>query len=159
MQDRLRRLYAEQQTIFNASPAMIWYKDTKNNFVRVNRSVAAALGKLREQIEGHSAYELFPDEAERYYQDDLDVIRSGLPKLGIVEQLASVGGEKRWVQTDKLPYRDEAGNIIGVLLFTVDITERKRAEERSSRPRSPPRPPTRPRAASWPISATNCAPP
>ena len=129
MQDRLRRLYAEQQTIFNASPAMIWYKDTKNNFVRVNRSVAAALGKLREQIEGHSAYELFPDEAERYYQDDLDVIRSGLPKLGIVEQLASVGGEKRWVQTDKLPYRDEAGNIIGVLLFTVDITERKRAEE------------------------------
>ena len=43
--------------------------------------------------------------------------------------MATADGEKRWVQTDKLPYRDESGVITGVLLFTLDITERKRAEE------------------------------
>ena len=129
MQERLRELYAEQQTIFNSSPAMIWYKDTGNNFVRVNCAVAAALGKPLDQIEGHNAHELFPDEAKRYYEDDLEVIHSGQPKLGIVEPLETAGGEKRWVETDKVPYRDEAGEIVGVLLFTVDITERKRAEE------------------------------
>ncbi len=29
------------------------------------------------------------------------------------------------VQTDKIPYRDDQGKIIGVIGFSVDITERK----------------------------------
>ena len=129
LQEELRRLYAEQQTIFNSVPAMIWYKDTKNNFVRVNRAVALAVGKPLEAIEGKSAYDVFPDEAEHYYQDDLEVINSGQPKLGILEEMGTASGEKRWVQTDKIPYRDEGGDITGVLVLTVDVTERKRAEE------------------------------
>jgi PAS domain S-box-containing protein len=129
LQAELRRLYAEQQTIFNSVPAMIWYKDTKNNFVRVNRAVALSVGKPLEAIEGKSAYEVFPDEAERYYRDDLEVINSGQPKLGIIEEMGTASGAKRWVQTDKIPYRDERGEIIGVLVLSVDVTERKRAEE------------------------------
>ena len=129
LQAEIRRLYAEQQTIFNSVPAMIWYKDAKNNFVRVNRAVALAVGKPADAIEGKSAYEIFPDEAERYYADDLEVINSGQPKLGIVEEMGTAGGEKRWVRTDKIPYRGEGGEIIGVLVLTVDVTERKRAEE------------------------------
>jgi PAS domain S-box-containing protein len=129
LQEELRRLYAEQQTIFDSVPAMIWYKDTKNNFVRVNRAVALSVGKPLVEIEGKSAYEVFPDEAEHYYQDDREVIHSGQPKLGIQEQMATARGEKRWVQTDKIPYRGEGGDITGVLVFSVDITERKRAEE------------------------------
>ena len=109
LQEQLRRLYAEQQTIFNSVPAMIWYKDAKNNFVRVNRAVALAVGKPAEEIEGKNASDIFPDEAQRYYQDDLEVINSGQPKLGILEEMGTADGEKRWVQTDKIPYRDEAG--------------------------------------------------
>jgi two-component system CheB/CheR fusion protein len=133
LQEQLRRLYAEQQTIFNSVPAMIWYKDTKNNFVRVNRAVASAVGRPPGEIEGKSAYEIFPDEAEHYYRDDLEVINSGQPKLGIVEEMGTARGEKRWVRTDKIPCRGDGGDITGVLLFTVDITERKRAEEELAR--------------------------
>src|SRR3974390_2085195 len=57
LQEELRRLYAEQHTIFDSVPAMIWYKDTKNNFVRVNRAVALSVGKPLDEIEGKSAYE------------------------------------------------------------------------------------------------------
>ncbi len=35
----------------------------------------------------------------------------------------------RRVQTDKIPYHDDQGNIIGVIGFSIDITERKQAEE------------------------------
>ena len=34
-----------------------------------------------------------------------------------------------WVQTDKIPYRNSKGEIIGIIGFTLDITDRKRAEE------------------------------
>jgi signal transduction histidine kinase len=55
-------------------------------------------------------------------------MKSGKPKLGIIEQLQISSGEKIWVQTDKVPYRDEQDNITGVIAFVVDITERKQAE-------------------------------
>jgi PAS domain S-box-containing protein len=34
-----------------------------------------------------------------------------------------------WVQTDKIPYRNSKGEIIGIVGFTMNITERKQAEE------------------------------
>jgi light-regulated signal transduction histidine kinase (bacteriophytochrome) len=52
---------------------------------------------------------------------------TGEAKLGIIEPLETAHG-KRWLETDKLPYRDETGRIVGVIGFAVDITERRRAE-------------------------------
>ncbi|MGH7454027.1 MAG: PAS domain-containing protein, partial [bacterium] len=119
----------EQQVIFDSVPAMIWYKDQNNKILRVNQPAAESIGLPVEAIEGRWTHELYPDEAAQYHEDDLQVIRSGKPKLGIVEPLLTESGEKRWIQTDKVPYRDETGNIIGVIVFALDITERKRAEE------------------------------
>src|SRR4029078_50687 len=95
----------------------------KNNIVRVNRLAAEWAGLPQSQMEGRSTYELYPDEAEGYYQDDLEVIRSGGPKLGIVEQGAGAGGGKHWVRTDKIPYRNADGEVVGVIVFAVDLTD------------------------------------
>jgi signal transduction histidine kinase len=38
-------------------------------------------------------------------------------------------GEQLWVQTDKIPIRDDQGIITGVLVFVVDITERVLLEQ------------------------------
>jgi len=118
---------AEHETIFNSVPALIWYKDDKNNIVRVNRLAAEWAGLPQSQMEGRSTYELYPDEAEGYYQDDLEVIRSGRPKLGIVEQVAGPGGGKHWVRTDKIPYRNADGEVVGVIVFAVDLTDQAMA--------------------------------
>src|SRR5512136_1079915 len=98
-------------------PAMIWFKDAENRILRANRAAAASVGLPAEALEGRSAYELYPDEAAAYYADDLEVIRGGRPKTGIIEQMTTVSGEKRWVRTDKIPYRDEDGMVIGVVVF------------------------------------------
>jgi PAS domain S-box-containing protein len=125
----LRRQQIEQQALLNLIPAMVWYKDTQNRILRVNRLAAESIGKTVAEIEGQSTEDLYPHEAEKYYQDDLDVIRSGRHKLGIIEPYQTGTGEKRWVRTDKVPYCDANGTVLGVLVFAQDMTERKRTEE------------------------------
>jgi PAS domain S-box-containing protein len=127
--ETLRRLSTDHKMIFDNAPAMIWYKDTSNTFVRINPAGARAFGLSIEQIEGRSAAELFPEMAEKYHQDDLVVIRSGNPSLGIIEQISTARGDTLWVQTDKIPIKDEAGQVTGILAFVVDVTERKIAQD------------------------------
>jgi PAS domain S-box-containing protein len=126
----LAKLNSEQQTILDSVRATIWYKDTENNIIKVNKAAAESVGIKVEDIEGHSCSELFPKEAEQYFQDDLEVINSEKPKLGIIEQLQTTSGEKLWVQTDKIPFKDENGKTTGLIAFAIDITKRKEAEDR-----------------------------
>ncbi len=128
-EERLARQQMEQQVLLDLIPAMVWYKDLENRILRANRAAAASLNKTPAEIEGKSFYDLYPEEAEQYYQDDKEVIASGNPKLGIIELLQTASGSKHWIQTDKVPYRDARGNMVGILVFAQDITERKRTEE------------------------------
>ena len=125
-----QRRQAEQQIILDAVPAMIWYKDTHNRILRANRAAAEALGLGRADIEGRSSYALQPDEAAQYYEEDLEVIHTGRAKLAVVEPFTTAAGEKRLMQADRIPYRDDEGTIIGVIVFAVDITERRRLEDK-----------------------------
>ena len=119
---------AEYETILDSVPALIFYKDAENRMVRVNKAFAEAMGVPKDQIEGKGCSELWPDQAEQYWNDDLEVIKSGRPKRGIIEPLVTPQGT-RWIQTDKIPFRDEARRTTGVIGFAIDITERRRAEE------------------------------
>ena len=118
----------ELQIMVDCSPAMIFYKDKKDRFVRVNKLLADTLGMSKEEIIGKTALEISPTKEKNYRKDDKQVIESGLPKRNIIELIETPGGP-RWVQTDKIPYRDEKGEIQGIIGFSQDITERKKAEE------------------------------
>ena len=119
------------QLIFDASPIMFWYKDRSNRTLRVNAAAAALEGLPVSAIEGRSCYEIYPrEQAEAFYKDDLEVINTSKPKLGIIEQHRSPkDGHDLWMQTGKVPLRDKKNMIIGVVAFAVDISEQKRAEQ------------------------------
>jgi PAS domain S-box-containing protein len=135
-QEALQKQQREQEHILDSVPAMIWYKDAENRILRVNKPAADLMNLPVEEIEGRSTYEIYPEEAAQYHRDDLEVIHSGRPKRGIVELLQTASGEKRWVKTDKIPYQDAEGNMVGVIVFAVDITDLKRAEEELQRARA-----------------------
>lgn len=126
----LAELDRDRKIILDNMPVMIWYKDTRNNFIRVNAAVAKNTGHAVEEFEGKHAAELFPEEADAYYRDDLEVIRSGAPRYRIIEQMAAPDGKKLWVQTDKIPLKDEVGTVTGILVISIDITERKNRKKR-----------------------------
>ena len=126
----LQRQQSELKVLFDLIPAMIWFKDSNNRILRLNKRAAEMAGKSVEEIEGKPTVEIHPKlKRAKFYADDLEVIRSGMPKLGIVETLRTPDGKEFWVQTDKVPYWDKAGKVIGIVVVAQDITDRKRAEE------------------------------
>ena len=117
----------ELQIILDSSPIMIFFKDCENRFVRVNKALAEVTGLPKETMEGKTVFEIYPNQAKEYWEDDKEVIASGKPKIGIIEPIKGVTG-RRWLQTDKIPFRDKDGCITGIIGFSVDITERRQAE-------------------------------
>jgi PAS domain S-box-containing protein len=132
----LEGLATELVTIMDALPGLVFYKDANNRFMRVNRYLADAYKKTKEELEGTSLFDLYPrEQAQAYLDDDLEVIRSGRAKLNIVEPWGTETGA-RWVSTSKMPYLDVQGHVIGIIGVSMDITELKEAEralERKSR--------------------------
>lgn len=124
----LQRQQAELRVLFDLMPAKIWFKDTENNILRVNRRVAEALGKTVQEIEGKPFAELYPREAAGVHTDDLEVIRSGVPRLDCVEKVMDSEGRDTWIQTDKVPFCDGDGKVIGIVVMAQDITARKKIE-------------------------------
>jgi len=127
--DLLQRQQTELRVLFDLMPAMIWFKDTQNGILRVNQRVADSIGKTVAEIEGKPSLEIYPVEAAGFYADDLEVIHSGMPKIGYVESLRSREGKELWVQTDKVPVCDETGKVIGIVVMAQDVTERRRTDE------------------------------
>ncbi|MGM0687861.1 MAG: PAS domain S-box protein, partial [Promethearchaeati archaeon] len=129
-ENEYRELSHEFERILDAIPALVYYKDKRGRFIRVNEYLAEAHGMSKENLQGMSTFDLYPEEqADSYLQDDLEVIESGEPKLNVVEPW-TVEGEKRWVSTSKIPFQDEQGNVTGVVGISIDITARKRAEKK-----------------------------
>jgi PAS domain S-box-containing protein len=128
LRNELARHRDDLRVILEAMPALVFYKDTNNRIVRVNRAVAESLGVSPEDMADTPTERWYPVDAASYYEDDLLVMRSKQPRLGIVERL-DVAGDRRWIQTDKLPRFDESGNVVGILVIALDITDRKRLEQ------------------------------
>jgi len=122
------RLAAELQMILDSVPAMIFHKDRDHRLVRANAAMIRAMGKPPEEVIGKTDAEVGTPYHVQYARDEDEIAATGQPKLGFIEPLAAPGGV-RWLQTDKVPERDATGKITGFIGLSVDVTERKLAEE------------------------------
>jgi PAS domain S-box-containing protein len=128
---RLQAQVGELHSILDSLPAFVYYKDDQNTILKLNRTAAWSIGMPPEAIEGRSTEEFFPPEhARRYLEDDLEVIRSGVPKLGIVEPYSTPDGRRRLIQTDKIPLPGPTGRLDRLVAIATDITDQHLAEQR-----------------------------
>lgn len=128
---KLQQEVDEYRFLFDTVPIKIWFKDTANRVMKINKPAAEFEGRSVEEIQGKSCYQLYPkDIAEAYYQDDLKVIQSGDPVLNIIEpHVVPSTGEKMWVETGKVPFYGSSSNVSGVIAFAIDITERQQLKQ------------------------------
>ncbi len=118
-------------TIMDNVPDMIYFKDRESHFTRLNVKLAAGLNLTDPaQAVGKTDFDFFPaDQAQIFYADEQEIIRTGQPLVGEEEKIVWASGEVTWVSTTKMPQRDPKGKIIGTFGVSRDITERKRTEE------------------------------
>jgi len=117
--------------VIDTSPNFIFVKDREGRFTLVNRAVAEAHSLPVEELIGKTDLEvsLHPEEAEKFRQDDLEVLNTGQEKFVPEEPLTDSAGRARWLQATKRPIFDSQGHATHILGVATDITERKRAEE------------------------------
>jgi diguanylate cyclase (GGDEF)-like protein/PAS domain S-box-containing protein len=109
----------------------IYFKDRYCRLIWVSRKMAIDLG-FREPSEllGKTDCELFGEEfGQKTMVDDLHVMETGQPIIGMVEDRELPGGGINWTSTTKLPIRDPSGKVIGLLGITREINELKKAEQ------------------------------
>jgi PAS domain S-box-containing protein len=116
--------------IVDAMPVRIFWKDRESRFLGCNKLFAedAGVTDLESFVGKTDFYFYHADQARAFRMDDAHVMASGEAKLGIVEELTLETGETRWVETNKVPLRNEAGQIVGVLGTYQDVTDRIRAQ-------------------------------
>lgn len=124
---RMEEALRESEEIFNQfmehSPIYIFFKDENIRSMRLSRNYEKLLGKKLDELLGKSMNELFPsDLAKQMVEDDLRILKLG-EKVEIEEEL-----NNRCYSTLKFPIQVE-GKPRFLAGFTMDITERKLAEE------------------------------
>jgi PAS domain S-box-containing protein len=117
------------QTLLDNMPDQIYFKDRESRFIKNSRAQAEAMGfSDPAQIVGKTDFDFFP-HAQRSYEEEQEIIRSGKPLVDFEEWVVWPDGHGTWVSTTKVPLRDREDKIIGTFGISRDITERKRNEE------------------------------
>ncbi|HOU15074.1 MAG TPA: PAS domain S-box protein [Anaerolineae bacterium] len=119
------------RTLVDNLPEEVYVKDRERRFLLVNEWVMRSVGvQSADEIIGKRDEDFLPPYLAKQFADEEETImRTGIPLLNDEHTPPHKPGPPRWYLRTKLPLRDGAGNIIGLVGLGRDITERKRAEE------------------------------
>jgi len=107
-------------------PDLIYVKDANGRFLLANAAVSRIMGaKAPRDLLGKNDFDFHAKElATRYHQDEQTIIRSGKALLAREEECRDPAGNLMHLQTTKIPLRDAAGVVTGLVGIGRDVTER-----------------------------------
>jgi len=117
--------------VLDLVPNMVYAKNREGRFLLVNRAMADSLGTTVVDLTGQIHMGVQPDreQAKRMFADDQIVFDTGFPKVTLEEPYKHANGSIHWLQTTRLPYISADTDEPAVLVLSVDITNRRLADE------------------------------
>jgi PAS domain S-box-containing protein len=116
------------QTLIQAIPDIVIFKDCQRRHLVVNRACERITGRSQDEIIGKTDAELLPpDLAEYCRKSDEEVLSKG-EIIRSEERVTHDDGVTAFFDTIKAPLYDGKGNILGLVGVSRDITELKRGE-------------------------------
>lgn len=111
------------RAVMDHLPQHIYVTDRQNHLLSANRKLAERLGVFSDELTGKTAWDFYsPDLAERSIAADNRVMAAGT--LEIREEQFGL----RWKKVTRVPMRDQAGTVVGLVGIFEDITGRRAAE-------------------------------
>jgi two-component system, cell cycle sensor histidine kinase and response regulator CckA len=136
LQDELQRTAGLLHAVVHEASDAVFVKDRMGRYLLCNEACASFLDKAIAEVVGRTDLALFdPDSAAQVMERDRRVMQSGRADTQ-EEQLTAAGVTRTYLAT-KAPYRDAAGNVLGLIGISRDISDwvRDRQALRSSQER------------------------
>ena len=120
------------RTLIDSLPDLVFVKDTESRFMLVNLACARQLGANRpEEVLGKTDADFVAAElARKYRADEIALMASGESVNQEERTQHKESGELGWSYTVKVPLKDAAGNVVGLMGIARDISSKKRTEEK-----------------------------
>ena len=116
------RLFAEH------APAAIAMLDSNMRYVAVSRRWISDYGLLGQQLAGRSHYDVFPEIPERWKAIHRRCL-AGAVERAEEDSFERIDGSTQWIAWEIRPWYVASNAVGGIIIFSEDITERKRTEE------------------------------
>ncbi len=119
------------QIFLDNIPDTVYFKDRESRFVRINAAQAQVLGvRSAEDVIGRTDLDFqTPGLAKSFMEEEKRIIETGEPIINRIEFNPTQDGQLRWLSATKVPVKDMAGQVIGLIGISRDITEQKLAQE------------------------------
>ncbi|MBN1214409.1 MAG: PAS domain S-box protein [Candidatus Lokiarchaeota archaeon] len=132
--DKIKKKYLELdkqlKAIIDIIPGLIYCKDNNDTITFVNQNYANFLKKEKKDIIGKKTYDLFPEKyAKEFSNLDKEILKTRKAKLDY-EVILDYPDDKKYFLTSKVPLINENNKIDGILGLSIDITGRKKIEEK-----------------------------
>ncbi|MBP1747927.1 MAG: pdtaS5 [Deltaproteobacteria bacterium] len=130
-EEGLKKRRQQHRAFFEPMTARICHIDLEGRIVRVTKTAAHTMGLSVKDIAGKTLYDILPpDDASKLSADNEKIMKSGKPKVRVIEEYTLLStGKKVWIECDKIPYYGTKGDVAGLIIYFTDITERKKEEE------------------------------
>lgn len=110
--------------LFDHAPDLAFYvKDSAGRYVAVNTSLIKRHGyRHKSQVLGRRPCDICPGDFGRLpAEQDAQVLRTGKPLVDHLEQQWYLPRKPVWCLTTKLPLRDAAGKVVGLIGISRDV--------------------------------------
>jgi PAS domain S-box-containing protein len=130
-EEALRENQILLRSVIDAVPATISVKDLQGRYVLVNKTFAEFHDKPVQWFNGRTAAELYsPEHMVVVEGREAEVIATGQPSMLYETERQHADGHKTTWLASKAPLRDDGGNVKYVATVSVEISDRKLAEEK-----------------------------
>ena len=118
------------RALLEQTPDQVYFKDLQSRFILASRAVAQSF-RIEDpnDLKGRTDFDFFSEtHARQAYEDEQEILRTGLPKVAMEEVETWPDGRSAWVSTTKAPLKDPSGNVLGTFGISRNITNHKQAE-------------------------------
>ncbi|AXV14688.1 hypothetical protein CYG48_02580 [Neorhizobium sp. SOG26] len=124
-------LHIRTRVLLDQLPDFIYVKDRRSRFVFANKAASRLVSFASGNVIGLTDFDLLElGCAKETFLAEQDLMSSGTAYENREERITLADERTLWLTTSKTPLRNDAGEIIGLVGISRDITERKRQDAR-----------------------------